>query len=90
MLIDANRAFLRRDKPGLQQVRSKMLELPEPEGFDEIATSYNAEPLSERRLMYAHPFKEMRWPVYLEVVDGFLACFDRTYSEAYSLDCRPD
>ena len=32
---------------------------------------------------------KMRWPPNIDVVDGLIHCFDRSYDEAYGSACRP-
>jgi hypothetical protein len=34
------------------------------------------------------PAMKVRWPPNLDVVDGFLNCFDKSYDEAYGAACR--
>lgn len=75
---DATIAFLEKDREALQTARDALAALPEPPWFaDAIADLEN------------RTGQQFRWPLNLDVVDGFLACFDRSYREAYGADCRP-
>lgn len=81
--VDASIAFLRRDKPALVQARDALSKTKAPPGFGlkdgvfEIPNKSGA------------PFK-MRWPPNIDVVDGLINCFEKTYREAYDdAKCRP-
>lgn len=79
LYIDASMAFLRRDRPGIEQARSRMLAVPVPEGFARAIDRFKAN----------YPdVPPPVWPLNLDVVDGLIACFDRPYAEAYA--CRPE
>lgn len=65
-------AFLHQDRPGLIAARERLAALPKPADFDQAAERFKA----------AYGF-DLEWPVNLKVLDGFIACFDRPYSEAY-------
>lgn len=71
-------AFLLQDRPGLLAAREKLAATPKPEGFEKAAERFKA--------AYG---AEVQWPMNLDVLDGFIACFGRPYNEAYG-DCRPD
>lgn len=71
--VDATIAFLKRDRDALLRSRAALAALEEPEDFRPVDQDGNEVDIS--------------WPPNLNVVDGFLACFDRPYSEAYG--CRP-
>ncbi len=65
--VDATVAFLNRDRAGVENARSRLIDAPPP----------------------AHWTGDR--PMNLSVVDRFLTCFGRPYSEAYSsAACRPD
>ena len=65
-------AFLHQDRPGLMAARERLAALPKPAGFDQAAERYKA----------TYGF-DLEWPVNLKILDGFIACFDRPYDEAY-------
>lgn len=72
--VDANIAFLRGDREALAEARERLAALPRPPGWD------------TRRLPNGQP---VVWPMNLDVVDGFVRCFGRSYEEAYgSTECR--
>jgi len=71
-------AFLLKDRAALQAARDRLAAIPPPPGFEEGAAEFKAR--------YG---RELSWPLNLDVLDGFLACFDKPYDEAYSRDCRP-
>ncbi|EDX80540.1 MAG: hypothetical protein KJ728_12025 [Alphaproteobacteria bacterium] len=71
-------AFLLKDRAALQAARDRLAAVPPPPGFEEDAARFKAQ--------YG---RELSWPLNLDVLDGFLACFDKPYDEAYSRDCRP-
>ncbi len=73
LYVDASIAFLRGDRTALLAARDALASLPHPDGFD---------PRDDSR----RPI-EIRWPPNLHVVDGFIACFGRTYREAYAGRC---
>lgn len=65
--VDATVAFLNRDRAGVENARSRLIDALPP----------------------AHWTGDR--PMNLSVVDQYLRCFDRPYSEAYSsAACRPD
>ncbi|QTC86940.1 hypothetical protein [Brevundimonas pondensis] len=65
-------AFLHQDRPGLIAARERLAALPKPADFDQAAQRFKA----------AYGF-DLEWPANLKVLDGFIACFDRPYNEAY-------
>lgn len=65
-------AFLHQDRAGLIAARERLAALPKPPDFDQAAARFKAQ----------YGF-DLEWPVNLKVLDGFIACFDRPYSEAY-------
>ena len=72
--VDATIAFLRRDRPALLAARDALARLPMPAGFAPVDTE--GRPL------------QIRWPMNMDIVDAFVACFGRSYSEAYGGACR--
>ncbi|MEM1106414.1 MAG: hypothetical protein AAGH87_08475 [Pseudomonadota bacterium] len=77
---EAEIAFLRRDRSALLAARARLLSVPPPEGFEEAVADF----------LSRYPGQPPpAWPVNLDVVDGFIACFDRPYAEAYGApECR--
>ncbi|UUL83896.1 hypothetical protein [Sphingomonas qomolangmaensis] len=74
---DATIAFLRRDRIALQQARKRLAATP-------IATTMERQPDGSFR-----PSSSASRPPNLDVVDGLIKCFDRSYAEAYgSSSCR--
>lgn len=65
-------AFLHQDREGLLAARERLAALPKPPDFDDAARRFKAQ----------YGF-ELKWPANLSVLDGFIACFDRPYNEAY-------
>jgi hypothetical protein len=74
--VDATIAFLRNDRPALLAARASLAGLPRPSGF-------------EPRDPQGRPIS-LSWPMNLDVVDGLIACFGRSYREAYGPACRSD
>jgi len=75
--VDATVAFLRRDREALLAARERLLGLPVPDYFEAAAERY--------RVNYPdHP--PLAWPLNLDKVDGFIACFGRSYRDAYNCD----
>lgn len=77
---DAEIAFLRGDLPALRAARARLAAVPQPDYFAEANARFR-----ERYPDQRPPI----WPLNIDVVDGFIACFGRPYSEAYSRACRP-
>lgn len=71
-------AFLEHNHDDLVAARAKLAALPMPPWFAAAAAQYH-----ERTGQTA------TWPENLDVVDGFIACFDKPYREAYRDSCRP-
>lgn len=76
---DAELAFLRNDRDALLAARARLASVPAPENFTAAIARFR------ERYPNATP---PTWPLNLEVVDGFVACFGRPYREAYSASCR--
>ena len=77
--VDASVAFLRQDREALLAARARLVALPVPEYFARAAERYRAN----------YPdLPPLSWPLNLNKVDGFIACFDRPYREAYSCDAE--
>ncbi|MCX7360026.1 MAG: hypothetical protein NT015_18045 [Alphaproteobacteria bacterium] len=76
---DAEIAFLRGDLPALNAARDRLLAVPEPEYFTRSIARFR-----ERYPDQPPPV----WPLNIETVNGFVACFGRPYMEAYNAPCR--
>lgn len=76
----ATRAFLVNDLESLQAARANLAAVPAPPGFTEAL---------ERFKKQYPDFSPPEWPLNLDVVDAFIACFGKSYNEAYGGDtCR--
>ena len=73
--VDATIAFLEQDAAALAEARSNLLVVEEPEGYNPV--DIGGRPM---RLI---------WPPNLNVVDGFIECFSRTYNQAFGECSRP-
>jgi len=86
LYVDASIAFLRRDRTALQAARDALASVAYPGGDD-------APPLKDGYLEFpaadGQPAMRVRWPPNIDVVDGFLHCFDKPYKDAYRSECRP-
>ena len=72
--LDGTIAFLRHDRAALQAARDKLAVLPKP--ADWPPPGPDGKPVN------------FPWPLNLNVLDGFLKCFDRSYETAYgSAEC---
>lgn len=76
----ATRAFLANDLETLQESRADLAAVPAPSGFEDAVERFKRD----------YPdFPTPKWPPNLDVIDAFLACFDKSYNEAYSGEvCR--
>ena len=77
--VDATVAFLRQQKPALLKARANLAAVPVPKNYKSIGL--------DGKLITGRP---QGWPYNLDVVDGFINCFGKAYSEAYSLNCRAE
>lgn len=76
---EATLAFLKQDRVAFDAARARLLTLPEPEDFGRSQARYAAS------YPKAPPLK---WPLNTSIVDGFAACFDRPYREAFICDAH--
>ena len=76
---DAEIAFLRGDWAALRAARDQLLAVPAPPHFEATTARFR-----ERFPDQPPP----TWPLNIEVVNGFVACFGKQYSEAYTAPCR--
>lgn len=65
-------AFLNNDREGLQAARDRLALTPKPDDWDQTAASF--------RQRFG---VEMQWPINLNVLDAMIACFGRSYDDAY-------
>ena len=78
---EAELAFMLHDLEALEVARDRLAAEPEPDSFREGVAKFKEK----------YPdYPEHRWPLNLDVVEGFINCFDRPYAEAYTFSCRPD
>jgi hypothetical protein len=85
--VDATVAFLEGNKAELLRARDRLLAVTFPSDTDmpPLKNGYIEFPSLE-----GGPAMKMRWPPNIDVVDGLIACFGKSYSEAYgSTSCRP-
>jgi hypothetical protein len=78
---EAELAFLARDMGALKAARDRLAGVPKPDGFDQGVEAF--------KMKYPE-FPPPTWPMNLDVVDGFINCFDMPYAEAYKFSCRPE
>jgi hypothetical protein len=69
--VDASIAFLKGDKRKLLAARSRLAAVPPPSNRRCVDTKGNTVDCGD-------------WPSNLDVVDGFISCFGKSYREAYS------
>lgn len=83
--VDASIAFLRKDRPALEQARQSLAAVPFPsdKGMPPLKDGLVELPMKGGKTM------KMRWPPNIDVVDGFIRCFDKPYEAAYGSACRP-
>lgn len=72
--VDATVAFLRKDGAALLAARNRLAAIPRP-------ADWGPRRMADGRLL------EQPWPLNLNVVDGFIRCFARPYSQAYAPPC---
>jgi hypothetical protein len=85
--VDASVAFLRHDKTALLDARAHLAAVTYPENV-------GMPPLKDGHIEFpaqpGQPPFRMRWPPNIDVVDGLIACFGKSYAEAYGApSCRP-
>ncbi|MEW6369445.1 MAG: hypothetical protein AB1584_00810 [Pseudomonadota bacterium] len=83
--VDASIAFLRKDRPALEQARQGLAAVPFPsdKGMPPLKDGVVELPMKGGKTM------KLRWPPNIDVVDGLIQCFDKPYEEAYGSACRP-
>ena len=67
--VDGTVSFLRHDRTQLQAARDKLAALPKPADFHPVGL--DGKPI------------DIKWPPNLNILDGFLTCFSRSYDQAY-------
>lgn len=75
--VDATIAFLQGDRARLEAARESLAAIPLPPNWEKLVADQ------------AKLGRRIAWPPNLEVVDGLIACFGRSYEEAYGSRCRP-
>lgn len=73
LYVDGSIAFLRRDRAAFDKSHAALAALPKPDDFDPRGP--DGKPIT------------IRWPMNLNVLDGFARCWDKPYKEAY-LTCN--
>lgn len=68
LYVDGSIAFLRGDRPALEVARTALAALPRPAGFN--PTGPDGKPIA------------VRWPINLNVLDGFRRCWGQPYKQA--------
>lgn len=83
--VDATVAFLRNDKTQLLQARDRLATVPYPadSGMPSLRAGYIEFPAQPGK-----PAMKIRWPPNIDVVEGFVACYGKSYDKAYSSLCR--
>jgi hypothetical protein len=84
--VDATVAFLQRDKAALMAAKGKLAATPYPEGtgMPPIKNGYIEFPAQP-----GQPVMKIHWPPNIDVVEGLINCFDKSYREADGTSCRP-
>lgn len=81
--VDASIAFLEKDMPALLRARESLSRVEAPPDFIVQDGVFEIPNNSGKAF-------KMRWPPNIDVVDGLIKCFDRSYREAYDdATCRP-
>jgi hypothetical protein len=74
--VDATIAFLNKDQEALLAAKAALEATRKPDDFNPVDVNGN-------------PVVHVNWPPNLNVVDGFIDCFERDYDWAYSNCSRP-
>lgn len=69
LYVDGSIAFLKRDRAAFDRAHAALAVLPKPADFDPRGP--DGKPIS------------IRWPMNLNVLDGFARCWNKSYKEAY-------
>ena len=86
--VDATIAFLEGNMDALLQARDRLSATPYPGGADmpPLKDGYVEFPSEE-----GQPVMKIRWPPNIDVVEGLISCFGKSYADAYGTDaCRPE
>ena len=75
LYVDGTIAFLKRDAAAFEAARAKLAALPRPAKFNPIGP--DGKPLV------------IRWPLNLNVLEGFQRCWGQPYKQAYSVCATP-
>jgi len=84
LYVDATIAFLRKDRPALENARRALAQVPAPvgEGIPPVRDGYMEADFANGQK------RRIRWPPNIDVVEGLLHCFDKPYEDAYADACR--
>jgi len=80
--VDATVAFLRRDRTALERAHKALLAVAPPPGENVKDGVFEASMADGSK-------QKLRWPPNIDVVEGLLHCFERSYRDAYAQACRP-
>lgn len=85
--VDATIAFLSADRATLERARERLAAVPyeEAPGMPPLVDGAIELPSQP-----GQPPIRIRWPPNLDVVEGFVRCFGKSYREAYGAACRSD
>jgi hypothetical protein len=75
LYVEGSIAFLRRDRAAFDRAYAALAVLPKPAGFEPRGP--DGKPIA------------LRWPMNLNVLDGFARCWDKSYKEAYATCATP-
>jgi hypothetical protein len=81
LYVDATIAFLKQDRPALQDALKRLAAVPPLPG-DRIEDGML------EVTMAGGERQKMRWPMNIDVVEGLLNCFGQPYDAAYGRTCR--
>lgn len=76
LYVDGSVAFLQRDRRAFDRAHAALAALPRPAGFDPRGP--DGKPVA------------IRWPMNLNVLDGFARCWNKSYKEAYASCATPN
>jgi hypothetical protein len=84
LYVDATIAFLRKDRPALDNARSKLAAVQPPIGKDvpPVIDGFMEVDMADGQK------RKMRWPPNIDVVEGLANCFNKPYGDAYADQCR--
>jgi len=82
--VDATIAFLRKDRAALDNARLKLAAVQPPigKGAPPVIDGFMEVDFADGQK------RKIRWPPNIDVVEGFVHCFDKPYGAAYASECR--